>query len=77
MIANEYGRRDGDLSATHHEYRRAQELKLPTIVFLKGSQDDSRSTDVRSLIDEAKQDGYRGRTATSSASRRPPRWPAR
>ncbi len=58
MIANEYGRRDGDLSATHHEYRRAQELKLPTIVFLKGSQDDSRSTDVRSLIDEAKRDGY-------------------
>ena len=29
MIANEYGRRDGELSATHHEYRRAQALKLP------------------------------------------------
>lgn len=58
MIANEYGRRDGDLSATHHEYRRAQELKLPTIVFLKGARDDSRSTEVRSLIDEARKDGY-------------------
>ena len=58
MIANEYGRRDGELSATHHEYRRAQALKLPTLVFLKGSQDDSRSADMRDLIDEAKQDGY-------------------
>lgn len=58
MIANEYGRRDGDISATHHEYRRAQALKLPTIVFLKGAQDDSRSADVRALIDEAKTDGY-------------------
>ena len=58
MIANEYGRRDGELSATHHEYRRAQALKLPTLVFLKGSQDDSRSAEMRALIDEAKQDGY-------------------
>ena len=58
MIANEYGRPDGELSATHHEYRLAQTLKLPTIVFLKGARDDSRSAEVRALIDEAKQDGY-------------------
>src|SRR2546430_10679943 len=32
MIANEYGQRDGEISATHHEYRLAQALKLPTIV---------------------------------------------
>src|SRR5258708_6493554 len=37
MIANEYGRPEGTISATHHEYRLAQELKLPSIVFLKGS----------------------------------------
>jgi len=33
MIANEYGQPDGEVSATHHEYRLAQKLKLPTIVF--------------------------------------------
>ena len=35
ILANEYGQLDGELSATHHEYRLAQKLKLPTIVFLK------------------------------------------
>ena len=59
VIANEYGRPDGDLSATHHEYREAQTLKLPTIVFLKGDKDDTRSTEVRALIAEAKTDGYK------------------
>ena len=43
MIANEYGRRDGSLSATHEEYRMARELELPTVVFLKGA----RMTPVR------------------------------
>ena len=38
MIANEYGHPDGEISATHNEYRRAQKLKLPTIVFLKRGQ---------------------------------------
>ena len=32
MIANEYGGPDGEISATHHEYRLAQELKLPASV---------------------------------------------
>ena len=58
MIANEYGRPDGEVSATHHEYRLAQKLKLPTIVFLKGAKDDARSPQVRALIDETKKDGY-------------------
>ena len=30
MIANEYGQPDGEISATHHEYRLARKLKLPT-----------------------------------------------
>jgi hypothetical protein len=42
MIANEYGQPDGDLSATHHEYRLAQELQLPSLVFLKGASDGVR-----------------------------------
>ena len=58
MIANEYGTPDGEVSATHHEYRLAQKLKLPTIVFLKGAKDDARSPEVRALIDETKKDGY-------------------
>ena len=58
MIANEYGPPDGEISATHHEYRRAQKLKLPSLVFLKGNKDDARSTEVRALIAEAKKDGF-------------------
>jgi len=58
MIANEYGYADGDLSATHQEYRLAQKLKLPTIVFLKGAKDDTRSAEMQALIAEAKKDGY-------------------
>jgi len=58
MIANEYGQPDGEISATHHEYRRAQQLKLPTVVFLKGAKDDTRSAEVRALIAETKKDGY-------------------
>ena len=59
IIANEYGPCDGDLSATHHEYREAQRLKLPTIVFLKGAKDDARSPEMQALIAEAKKDGYK------------------
>ena len=41
----EYGRPGGDLSATHEEYRLAQEAKLPTLVFIRGldkKRDDAR-----------------------------------
>lgn len=58
MIANEYGKPDGEISATHHEYRLAQELKLPTIVLLKGAKDDKRSPEVQALMAETKTDGY-------------------
>lgn len=58
IIAHEYGATHGDLSATHHEYRLAQQLKLPTIVFLKGTKDGTRTTEVRALIEETKKDGY-------------------
>lgn len=58
MIANEYGTADGEVSATHHEYREARKLGLPTVVFLKGDKDDTRSPEVRELIVEAKKDGF-------------------
>ena len=58
MIANEYGPPDGKISATHHEYRLAQQLKLPSVVFLKGAKDEGRSPQVRNLIEEIKRDGF-------------------
>ena len=58
MIANEYGGPDGEISATHHEYRLAQQLKLPTVVFLKGATDSLRSPETKALIAEIKQDGF-------------------
>jgi hypothetical protein len=59
ILANEYGQPDGDLSATHREYREAQKLGLPTVIFLKGAKDDLRCTEVRALIEETKQDGFK------------------
>lgn len=58
ILANEYGDRAGELSATHEEYRLAQKMKLPSVVFLKGATDDSRKPEVKALIDEAKNDGF-------------------
>jgi len=58
MIANEYGSPDGEISATHHEYREARKLGLPTVVFLKGAKDDTRSPEIRELIAETKKDGF-------------------
>ena len=58
IIANEYGQADGEISATHHEYRLAQTLKLPTVVFLKGAKDHTRSKEVQALIAETKKDGF-------------------
>jgi ATP-dependent DNA helicase RecG len=58
VIFNDYGPRDGDLSATHHEYRLAQKLKLPTLVFLKGKTDDARNADTKAFLAEIKQNKH-------------------
>ena len=50
IIAAEYGALDGDLSATHHEYRLAQKLKLPTLVFLKGHDEHGRKPETRAFL---------------------------
>lgn len=52
IIAQEYGPPDGDLSATHHEYRLAQEKKLPTLVFIKGKSGTIREAKVEQFIKE-------------------------
>lgn len=61
IVANEYGRPDGEVSATHHEYRLAQELKLPTIVFIKGAGDADRvrTPEVQAFIAEIKAHGFK------------------
>jgi ATP-dependent DNA helicase RecG len=59
IVANEYGQRDGALSATHHEYRLAQKLKLPTIVFLRGTKDEARTAEAKAFFAETKKDGYK------------------
>lgn len=54
LLFNDYGQPDGDLSATHHEYRLAQEMKLPTLVFVKGGADDARKPETKAFLDEIK-----------------------
>jgi predicted HTH transcriptional regulator len=58
LINREYGRPQGDLSATHHEYRHAQIHKLPTLVFVKGSDDHTREPRTREFFAEIKKDHY-------------------
>jgi hypothetical protein len=65
IIANEYGQPDDGLSATHQEYRLAQLLKLPTIVFLKGAKDEARSREVQALIAETKKTAILIRVSTT------------
>jgi len=58
LIFNDYGQLDDDISATHHEYRLAQNLKLPTLVFLKGDGDEARKQETRDFINEIKRDKH-------------------
>jgi ATP-dependent DNA helicase RecG len=62
LIDVEYGKPSGDVSATHEEYRLAQELKLPTLVFIKGAdskKDAAREKKTKEFIEETKRDGYK------------------
>jgi predicted HTH transcriptional regulator len=58
LINREYGRPHGDLSATHEEYRHAQKSDLPTLVFIKGREDDLREPETRAFLNEIKADGH-------------------
>jgi ATP-dependent DNA helicase RecG len=62
LIDVEYGNPRGDVSATHEEYRLAQNLKIPTLVFIKGAdskKDESREKKTKEFIEETKRDGYK------------------
>jgi ATP-dependent DNA helicase RecG len=58
LINREYGKPHGDLSATHKEYRHAQKRNLPTLVFVKGREDDLREAETKEFFAEIKRDGH-------------------
>ena len=60
LIHKEYGKPDGSLSATHHEYRHAQKLGLPSLVFIKGENpvDDERAPDTQAFFAEIRNDKH-------------------
>jgi predicted HTH transcriptional regulator len=60
LIHKEYGRPDGSLSATHHEYRHAQKLALPSLIFIKGESpvDDDRAPETKAFFAEIRNDKH-------------------
>jgi hypothetical protein len=56
ILGDQYGSLAGDLSITHHEYRRAKERKLPILAFIRGEQ---ALTDGTALHRELKDDGFK------------------
>ncbi len=58
MINRQYGRPHCAMSATHHEYQHAQKLGLPTLVFVKGRDDQIREAETRKFFEEIKEDGF-------------------
>lgn len=58
IVWKEYGRSVDGLSATHHEYRLAQELKLPTLMTIKGDSDLERVAETEEFIKEIKSDNH-------------------
>jgi predicted HTH transcriptional regulator len=62
IIDIEYGRLATNRSATHEEYRLAQQKLLPTLVFIHGldnKADDARESKTREFLDEIKRDGHK------------------
>ena len=60
LLHKEYGKPDGLLSATHHEYRHAQKLGMPSIIFIKGESpvDDERAPETRAFFAEIRNDKH-------------------
>lgn len=57
IVGSQYGTKYGDLSITHAEYRRARQLKLPILAFIKGPRSTKRDDGTAALIAELEQDG--------------------
>jgi ATP-dependent DNA helicase RecG len=58
ILGKTYGNLYSGLSATHHEYRKAQELKLPTLVCVLGDNKLEREESLVAFFNEVKNDGH-------------------
>lgn len=59
IVGTEYGKRVGELSITHAEYRRAKEKDLPILAFIKGERSAERAEGVTALLSELDDDGFK------------------
>jgi len=57
IIGSQYGTLAGSLSITHAEYRRANEMKLPVLAFIKGERSMRREPGTDGLLKELDADG--------------------
>ena len=57
IVGSQYGARVGELSITHAEYRRAKELGLPVLAFIKGGREVKREEGTDTLLAELDADG--------------------
>jgi len=57
IIGSQYGTLVGDLSITHVEYRRANQMKLPVLAFIKGERSMKREPGTDGLLEELDADG--------------------
>ena len=59
MVGAQYGTAVGDLSITHAEYRRAKEIALPVLAFIKGDRGVKREGGTAALLSELESDGFK------------------
>ena len=59
IVGSQQGTRVGDLTITHAEYRRAKELGLPIIAFIKGDRHVAREEGAEALLEEIDADGLK------------------
>lgn len=59
IIWREYGHKEGLLSITHHEYRRAKQKGMPILIYIKGHAEIQRAPETQNLIREIQDDGYK------------------
>ncbi|MDP2856161.1 MAG: helix-turn-helix domain-containing protein, partial [bacterium] len=57
IVAAQYGTVVGNLSITHTEYRRAKEMRLPVLAFIKGGREARREEGTEALLKELDDDG--------------------
>jgi ATP-dependent DNA helicase RecG len=59
IVGVQYGTRIGDLSISHTEYRRAKEMKLPILAFIKGERGSKREKGTEVFLKEIEVDGFK------------------